>query len=75
MPMKCIYPTIEVYFSTERDGNRQNARRIVGKKSKKSRSDDAISRKISGGAKNIKDSGRGEKRKDGLSRGDGDVEG
>ena len=49
-------------IATGRDGNRQNAGRIVGKTSKKSRSDEARSSKISGGAKNIKDSGRTQKK-------------
>ena len=62
-------------IATGRDGNRQNAGHVVGRTSNKSKSDDTRSSKTSGWAKNMKDTGRTKKRKDGLSRGDGDVVG
>ena len=45
---------------------------FAGKKSKKSGSDDATSREISGEFMNIDESGRAKKRKVGFSKGDGD---
>ena len=53
----------------------QNARRITGGATKKSRSNVARPSTISGGAKNMKDSGRMKKRKDGLSQGVGNAAG